>query len=207
MMLPNFEGIPSEATIESLTNHHILLCLNEPKAWILTPTRREEKNFGYDGSLSGTKVAVIQYKRLARMRKGEWISVRISRPQHEVLRANFEGFQPPCAFYAFSNYQAYKDINDDYLKLGSPEFFRHTIFFDMCNLPIGVQTVRLYSDGKLRPARGNSQSIDYWTGPEFIEQFKADKLGLAWDSEQDAGLLLGASNTNRERSYNQKVCK
>ncbi|MGH9460506.1 MAG: hypothetical protein ACRD1X_04780, partial [Vicinamibacteria bacterium] len=64
MRFPNSQGVPSEATIEQLSNHHILNLLSPYGAWFFAPTRREERDLAYDASLQGYKALILQYKRL-----------------------------------------------------------------------------------------------------------------------------------------------
>ena len=60
--LPN--DVPSEQTIEVLSNHFLLVGLHSHSAWVFCPTRVQEQVLGYDGSLQNGKILVIQYKRV-----------------------------------------------------------------------------------------------------------------------------------------------
>ncbi|MDC8640085.1 hypothetical protein JH314_07320 [Xanthomonas campestris] len=60
-------AIPSERTIESISNHSIVEILNfgkgaPPYAWCFVPSQVEEAKLGYDVSLEGKKQVVVQYK-------------------------------------------------------------------------------------------------------------------------------------------------
>ena len=180
MLLPNFHNIPSESTIECLSNHYILQFLNQPAAWMLTPTRRQEKGLGYDAWLSNTKVVVIQYKRVKYIYTNGDILIKINHSQHSDLQRNFRSSHKPHAFYAFSDYSDYQDINHDYLTSGSPRFFDHTIFFDIHSLSKSDTSVQLCRTGVLRAKQSKnyySQPITYWKGPDFVDQIAKCNLG------------------------------
>lgn len=62
-LFPNKTQVPSESTIEQLSNHQILNNVDPLRSWMFVPTRNEEDLLGYDASLQGYKALVIQYKR------------------------------------------------------------------------------------------------------------------------------------------------
>lgn len=180
MFLPKLVNIPSESTIECLSNHYILQLLGQPGAWMLTPTRREEKGFGYDAWLCNTKVVIVQYKRIHRVNSNGDVSIKINPSQHFKLQKNFPDLHQPYVFYAFSDYHDYQQINDDYLTLGSPHFFNHTLFFDVHSLGRSDLSVRLFRKGVLSAKQvGNhySGSINHWRGPVFVNQIAECNLG------------------------------
>ncbi len=89
MPLPRRTNIPSKSTIEVLSNHFILHLLSQPAAWILCPTRNEEKVLGYDAHLRNVKLAIIQYKRIQRINKHRSVSVSIDVAPHQTLQRKF----------------------------------------------------------------------------------------------------------------------
>jgi hypothetical protein len=88
MSIPNGQAIPSERTIEILSNHHMLVDLNDPKAWFFVPTQREEVVRGYDASLQNSKLIVFQYKRVYQNRAS--LRIKIDRNQHNTLTSRFK---------------------------------------------------------------------------------------------------------------------
>jgi hypothetical protein len=59
--------VPSERTIETLSNHSLLEILNAslgapPYAWMFLPSQYDEQFLGYDGALQGNKRLFLQYK-------------------------------------------------------------------------------------------------------------------------------------------------
>ena len=180
MLLPADSNIPSESTIEHLSNHYILMLLNSKRAWIVTPTRNEERKLGYDAAMRNTKAAVIQYKRIARINVDGSVSITINAQQHRNLVQLFQQVNAPYAFFAFSDYQSYKQLDGDYRSTGSPEFFRHTLFVDIHAFPVGCTTLRLFTNGDLQAHRHQqiySSPMSYWRGPEFVAEFSGCRIG------------------------------
>lgn len=180
MLLPDFYDIPSESTIECLSNHYILHFLDQPAAWMLKPTLIQEKRLGYDAWLCNTKVVVIQYKRVKYIYQNGDIRIEINPTQHSNLQKNFPRSHKPHAFYAFSDYSKYQDINHDYLSSGSPRFFDHTIFFDIHSLDKSDTSVQLCRTGILRAkqkGKNYSQPITHWKGRAFVDQIAECNLG------------------------------
>ena len=61
---PYWAKIPSEHSIEVMTNHCLLDALGNPHAWMFCPTTNEEVERGFDAAIQGMKSLVIQYKAL-----------------------------------------------------------------------------------------------------------------------------------------------
>jgi hypothetical protein len=204
MALPRRTNIPSESTIEVLSNHFILHLLSQPAAWILCPTRNEEKVLGYDAHLRNVKLAIIQYKRIQRINRDKSISISIDVVQHKTLRQRFRRLNQPYLFYSFSKYTNYQVLDDDFVKHGAPFFFNHSLFFDAWDVPVGTTSLRLYASGTLKAyARHQpySSPIPYYLGPEFINLFGACRLGERGSLvTEDAG-----TNDSGEQNGNPRV--
>ncbi len=142
-ILPKKSEIPSESTIEPLTNLFIMQSLSHLSAWILCPTRYQENSLGYDGAIRNTKFAVIQYKRIKRVNKNS-LSIEIDEDQLKTLKNNFKKLSKPTAFYCFSFFKQIKDIEltfDSSLPRFNPSFYS-SIFFNALELPLGCSSVK-----------------------------------------------------------------
>ncbi len=199
MRFPSRDNIPSESTIEILTNHFILQGLGNPTAWIISPTRNEETALGYDAAIQRAKLAVIQYKRVDSLNSDNSLSVSINTDQHETLLTNFGPLRSPYVFYCFSVYRNYAEIDADFMRIGAPQFFRSSTFFSAHDVPIGSSRVRLFRDGTLKPYRRGQSYLDpirYCPGPVFIRAFRACILGEAGsyilEAERDSDSLVGS---------------
>lgn len=175
--------IPSESTIEVMTNHYILHHLNKSHAWIFTPTRRQEKRLGYDASLQNAKVAVIQYKRIRRHAAS--VSIDLRAAQHATLMRVFQPQGRPYVFYCFSTYRTYAALNADYYNVNAPLFFENSLFFSAHLVPAGCTTIRFTPPGTLEdPASGTI--IPYYDGLGWVFRLSRCWLGLEMDEFEEA---------------------
>ncbi|QBH00834.1 hypothetical protein [Xanthomonas oryzae] len=95
-------AIPSERTIESISNHSILEILNlgkgaPPYAWCFVPSQVDEAKLGYDVSLEGKKQVVVQYKAM-----NDSGSFTFDFDQLWMLLVNFPKADFPCVFLSGS---------------------------------------------------------------------------------------------------------
>ncbi len=181
--------IPSELTVEVLTNHLLLSKINKPSAWIFVPTRREEKKIGYDASLQNIKVAVIQYKRLtvAVPDSGAY-RIKINENQHTDLLKNFPKVNMEYVFYAFSLCQTYEKINDCFTSKTSWDFLKQCVFINAHDLPLNSKTIipLPYNSRvkKVLPLHsvsiyGNSSHpVQSYDGVDFVSKLVSCKIGL-----------------------------
>ncbi|XQA73520.1 hypothetical protein ACM9XA_19040 [Xanthomonas sacchari] len=111
--IPIGPKVPSESTIEQMSNHHILMELGAFESWFFVPDKREEKWLGYDAFLQGYKTLVIQYKKLIPS-SSSWPggSISIKTAQHKTLLKKFPKATTkiPYAFYGFALHHSYADI-------------------------------------------------------------------------------------------------
>lgn len=178
MFYPKPANIPSESTIEVLTNHFILHSLNDPSAWIVCPTRNEEKLFGYDASIQHSKLAIIQYKRVRHFYSNNEFTVSLNAKQHNTLLTNFRRLRNPYVFYCFSRYRDYARISDDFARVGAPFFFQHSLFVNAHDILINSTSVKLFANGLLKARLGGKyRPINYMSGPQFIREVKNCTLG------------------------------
>jgi hypothetical protein len=187
MLFPHGGTIPSEGTVEVLTNHFILQELKDPSAYIFCPTRNEEVDLGFDARLQGSKLAVIQYKRVRSLNKDGSVSVAIDVDQHKTLRSKFPRSTRPYVFYCFSSYPDYASIHNDFVKMGMPPtrlrshlFFWQSLLFDAWDIPVGSTLVKFSNAGTLKAQIGHSPRsgpIPYHRGPVFVKGFISCQLG------------------------------
>lgn len=184
MYSPHYADLPSEPTIEQLSNHLVLDQLDNPTAWIFVPTRNEERYRGYDATLQNAKSAVIQYKRV-RAKATWWLTIGIDGRQHRTLMMNFAPRPTPYAFYAFSLYESYAELNSDFLVGRGALALDKTIFVDAHALPLTTTNLRC-GYYRRRPslvlqARARQQMLksitEYWSGFDFVYKLKACELG------------------------------
>jgi hypothetical protein len=158
MHTPLPHHVPSEQTIEVLSDHFLLDRLNSPSAWIFCPTKVQEQTLGYDGSLQNGKLLLIQYKRVHVNRSGS-LNVRISAAQHGTLRANFPRGTSRYVFYGFSIYPTYHDLDADYRIANSPHFFENMRFVELYDLPANCSSITYSTQQSARPmVNGQSQA-------------------------------------------------
>ncbi len=187
MPFPSWSKIPSESTIEVLTNHFILQELKNPSAYIFCPTRNEEKALAFDAHLQGSKLALIQYKGVERFNNDGSVSVPINVRQHRTLRRKFSRSAHPYVFYCFSTYPNYKIMHNDFVTGAgfsaiseSHVFFWRSLLFDAWELPLGSNRVKLLNDDTLIACVGkrpHPKPIRFFSGPAFVQGFVDCWLG------------------------------
>lgn len=126
---PIGNSVPSESTIEQLSNHWLMNLLGPCHSWFYIPTKSEEKLLGYDASLQNYKALAIQYKRLKPNKNIGFIT--INKDQHSVLINNFPAQGKPYVFYAFSMCEKYTDIRTMFFNGRGIKFCRTMVFFDI----------------------------------------------------------------------------
>jgi hypothetical protein len=191
-MLPKWSEIPSEATISTLSNHHILCLLRSPHAWIIAPTTNQERAFGYDASIQSLKLAFIQYKRLSRINKDGSVSVSINPEQHKTLLSKYPKLSTPYVFYAFSMHKTYQSVADDYEKYGAPRFMESMGFLDVHKIPkipTEVSTLRSVASGKVKAYIGKGQYSSpqpLIRGYQFVSGFQICQFGARAEAVTEA---------------------
>lgn len=185
LFYPNFNNVPSESTVEYLSNHFIINNLS-PKAWLIVPTRNEEKSLGYDGEIVNNKLAFVQYKRVEVKTSG-FLTITFNRQQHETLVKNFPAKNTPYVFYAFNLNENNFNIKRDFDKATSHfknDFFSKTIFLDIHDLVHNKQkefSIRFHPDLK-KFGQSNIHNFwngsIFWNGPSFINQYQNCQVGI-----------------------------
>jgi hypothetical protein len=150
MHTPSPDDVPSEQTVEVLSDHFLLAGLNSPAAWMYCPTRVTEQKLGYDGSLQNGKILIIQYKRV-HVNAGGSLRVSINQAQHTTLRKVFHSGGIPYVFYGFSVYQSYQKLNDGFHVAGAPHFFANMRFVNLHDLPIACNSLSHKPEGTVCP--------------------------------------------------------
>jgi len=150
MYLPTYTNIPSESTIEQLSNHHLLNIFGACSSWFFIPTRHEENKLGYDASLQEHKALIIQYKAFHPNIKGGGI-ININIAQHNQLKSNFPSRATPYAFYAFSLITDYKTLSSYYASnSGCCKFSDDMVFVDIYDIPANSKS---FNTASLRSIR------------------------------------------------------
>jgi hypothetical protein len=180
MPIPNNTVVPSERTIENLSNHHILLDLQDPKAWFFVPTQKEELVRGYDASLQNAKLLVFQYKRVYLNKSS--LRIEIDTNQHNTLSTRFKKLvNCQYVFYGFSTYKNYQEISTDYSSAPPVQFIDKMIFVDAHQIPIGCKSVNYSSSFGVKPSVGHRKyaaQIPHISGPTMINRIKGCTAGL-----------------------------
>jgi len=188
MPIPNRTSVPSERTIENLSNHHILVDLQDPKAWFFVPTQIEELVRGYDASLQNAKLLVIQYKRVYRNKSS--LRIKIDSNQHNTLTKRFKKLgNYQYVYYGFSTYKAYHEISSDYSSAPPVKFMDKFIFFNAHQIPRGSKSVNYSSSSGVRPSIGNrkyGRTIPHISGRTMINQIKGCTVGLKDNALQES---------------------
>lgn len=132
--------VPSEGTIEQLSNHFLLNQIGPESAWFYIPTKNEERKLGYDASLQANKLLVIQYKRL-RPNKSGGGSIKINLRQHRTLIRKFPPQPNPYVFYAFSIFRDYAALSLPFSLNQGHRFGCSMIFVDAHSIPTGATSI------------------------------------------------------------------
>jgi hypothetical protein len=175
--------IPSETTIEVLTNHFLLHHLKNPRAWIFCPTRKEEFRLGYDASMQNTKILIIQYKRLSRVNKRS-LTITLNRAQHRTLTNRFRPLKKPYVFYCFSKQKSYHALGRGFLVKTGPVFFDNCVFFNAHNISPGTRSVNFEAKKGLRPIIGPRKygnPIPTFDGKYIVSQLKSCPIGIFYE--------------------------
>lgn len=155
MYTPQPQDVPSEQTIEVMSDHFLLAGMNSPSAWVFCPTRWQEQYLGYDGSLQNGKILIIQYKRV-QVNPGGSLRVQVNQAQFNTLRTNFPQGPVPYLFYAFSLYPTYQQLDAGFRAAGGPQFFANMRFVNIHALPVGCSSLNYSAIWGVRP-RANGQ--------------------------------------------------
>jgi hypothetical protein len=194
-LFPKSDQTPSERTIESLANHFILSQLNEPKAWMISPTGNEERTLGYDSAIRRAKLVVIQYKRVKTRVEG--LSVSLNASQHVQLTKVFPKRPSPYVFFAFGSFRSYRDLDQEFLTKGSPLPFEAIQFVDAHSVPAGTTTLQYDPPGMVVPvANGQAGAAvsNVWEGPDLVRQIKTCLLGDIRDLRERVAQLERAES-------------
>jgi hypothetical protein len=178
--VPNLATVPSESTVEQIANHQILCLISPYGAWFYVPTKREEKHLGYDASLQGHKVLVIQYKRFVPSKNGGHI--KLSARQHKTLTDNFPAGSKPYVFYAFALHETYDQVKTEFSDGYGFLFGLRTIFVDAHSIPAGGKSVSVRYNHFPSVTYGRaSAAVNFWCLPTLVRQFQICETGLRWD--------------------------
>lgn len=175
MISPTPQNIPNETTVQDLSNHYLLSSLHSRSAWIYCPTRQEEIRLGYDASLQNGKTVLLQYKSLSYA--GRYlVSIRLDQRQLATLLTNFPQRTTPYLYYGFCDYRSYRELDNDFLTVGSPEFFRHMLFIDIHSLAPNTHTIRRHNDGSMTGFPSQQQLIPV-RGPRIAQGIRTCTIG------------------------------
>jgi hypothetical protein len=140
--------IPSEATVEQLSNHHLLMAISPFDGWFYVPTRPEEKLCGFDASLQNSKCLVIQYKRLTATSKSKY-AIKINPPQLNTLKSTYPKACSPYVLYAFSTLPSYAALSSLFASGAGSCFGANMCFVDAHDIAPG--TLKLVAAGPAGP--------------------------------------------------------
>jgi hypothetical protein len=193
------DTIPSESTIEQMTNYCLLRELGIPSAWIYVPTRNDELTLGFDASIQNTKLIIIQYKRLKQSGKSHRINLNVS--QHLTLLKKFPvnskfPLIKPYVFYAFSRCKNYEEVDNAFQtsridNLNYLEFLKKCTFFDAHDINQGhVTVIPSLIDEDVKLYGMPNKKIKSYNGIDFVSKAKECSLG---NNFIDFMYLVGAS--------------
>lgn len=178
MRFPKPNTIPSESTIEQLSNHHILNLISPYGAWFFVPTKPEERDLGFDASLQGYKALIIQYKRLEPSAK----SVAINHRQLRDLQQNFPPASNGYVFYGFSLLSRYDDLAALFSAGSGVTFGAVMLFVDVHALPPTATSLALNGTFDVGIRRQGSKAIHCYAKAEclfsLVRQFARCEIGL-----------------------------
>ncbi len=180
MPFPNPVNIPSEHTIENLSNHFLLKCLNNPKAWIFCPTPFEEKTIGYDASIQKHKIILIQYKRLEYIYATGDIKIKINPAQRVTFAAQAEGIPTDAAYYSCCVLPSYSTVSANFLAAPPQTYFNHCVFFKESDLPLGTTFISGNLAAGFDACGFGGVRLGYVphiTGPAFCANIRACRIG------------------------------
>ncbi|SOD27652.1 hypothetical protein SAMN05518800_3216 [Variovorax sp. YR752] len=176
--MPLGAKIPSEHSVENLSNHFILEALAQPKAWLYCPTPAEEKTRGYDAKLKNHKVILIQYKALKYLYANGDVKIAIDPIQLGVLQAAAFG-KCNTAFYGFCVLPSYNALDANFLAAPPQTFFSKCLFVDAMTIPNLTEFLRGNLGGFVaRNAAGPIAPVATITGPQLCAGIKACSIGL-----------------------------
>jgi hypothetical protein len=223
MHLPTAATVPSESTIEQLSNHELLQHIAIPSAWIFVPTRPEERTRGFDASSQNTKILIIQYKRLHVARWGTPY-ILLNSMQHKTLVTNFPAMRSgnPYVFYGAATFPTYADL-DSAAKARCTQctwcngccsgscVFESCIFFSAHDVPVGVRRVDLHpisGSAKIsftHPVTGPGTGRSAFTGCELASKLRNCVIGRRANDKAEEGSTaeedrsIRRNNTVRQR--------
>jgi len=154
---PNPSKVPSESTVEQLSNHQLLMILGAYSAWFYVPTRREEPRLGYDASLQDHKLLVVQYKAFHPWQIPETGSFKLEQKQHNKLMQIYPRRNKPYVFYAVCIVRNYRDLGAYFLNGCGNVFGQRVLFIDAHAIPRKATSVSLQGQDSIsyRGANGN----------------------------------------------------
>lgn len=186
---PVASSVPSESTVEQLSNHWIMNLIGPCHAWFYVPTKSEEKFLGYDASLQRYKALAIQYKRL---KPGKNVgSITINQNQHNVLVSNFPKRSKPYVFYAFSKYKEYSKIQDIYTKGKGIKFCQEMVFFDVHSVSIKGKTKSISYSYLVR------KKIATYDIFQIVREFRKCNVGIKYKDTDSVQIRTEGSKSTR----------
>jgi prepilin-type processing-associated H-X9-DG protein len=180
MYQPQPNDVPSEQTIEVLSDHFILEGLQIPTAWMFCPTRVQEQRLGYDGSLQNGKILIIQYKRVI-VNQGVSVRVDIDQVQMNTLLANFPQGTFPYVFYGFSTYRDYGQLDAGFRAAGGQQFFANMLFVDLHVLPANCNSLTYSPQNGVQPnINGIAQpAVAFINGDQLVNGLDKCTTGIS----------------------------
>ncbi len=168
MLFPNKAKVPSEGTVEQLSNHQILNHVDSSRSWMFVPTRNEEDLLGYDASLQGYKALVIQYKRYIPHKNNKTGRIKLDKPQYDCLIKNFPPSNKPYVFYGFSNTPNYGYLMSNYAVSYGKSFARSMHFIDVHSLQSFQSSI----------STKNLKGLKLMTLSQIVSGVKTCKIGI-----------------------------
>ena len=198
LTIPVGPKVPSESTIEQMSNHHILMELGPFESWFFVPDKREEKGLGYDASLQGYKALVIQYKKLIPS-STSWPggSIKIKTAQHKTLLTNFPKAKThiPYAFYGFALHHSYADIMSHMSLGGGRHIGMFFVYVDIHD--VVVPKTKAGKEPKSFTLSSTILSkLDFHNLYSLCEQFMTCKVGMLLQGEPPSDLQRDRYHSN-----------
>lgn len=188
MLAPQPAIVPSESTIEQLSNHQLLSLVSPYGTWFYVPTRREEKRLRFDASLQGLKALVIQYKRL---KATSAPTVLLNAAQLHDLQAKYRPRRVPYAFIAFSHIANYAQLSQLFESGHGFVFGLMVHFVDIHSIPSTARSLVMSTPCQIiaRDAgrAGRRYPVAHETLWSLVARFASCTVGLPAEEVEEVG--------------------